>query len=140
VSFREKTLWVSFVLMFTLFGLYFWHVGQVMAGNADPDSTFQFFLLVLVALIVAEIAVRAVLRIRNPKEARAPQDERERHIELRARGIAYYVLLVGALASIGSTHLSTNAYGLAQHVLLALVVAELTRLGGQIVLFRRDAA
>lgn len=140
MSFREKTLWVSFVLMFTLFGFYFWHVGQVMAGNADGDSSFHLFLLVLVVLIVAEIAVRAVLRIRNPKEARAPRDERERHIELRARGIAYYVLLVGALASVGSIHLSTNAYGLAQHVLLVMVVAELTRLGGQIVLFRRDAA
>ncbi len=140
MSFREKTLWVSFVLMFTLFGFYFWHVGQVMAGNADPDRTFHIFLLVLVVLVVAELAVRAILRIRHPKEARAPRDERERQIELRARGIAYYVLLVGAVGSIGSIHLSTNAYALAQHVLLALVVAELTRLGCQIALFRRDAA
>ena len=139
MSFREKTVWVSFVLMFVLFGYYFWHVSQVLAGRADADTSFHLFLLVVVVLIVAEIAVRAVLRIRHPKEARAPRDERERLIELRARGIAYYVLLVAALASIGSIHLSTNPYALAQHVLLALVVAELTRLGGQLVLFRRDS-
>ena len=43
-----------------------------------------------------------------------------------------------ALATIGSIHISTNPFALAQHALLALVVAELTRLGGQLVLFRRD--
>ena len=137
MSFREKTVWVSFVLMLVLFGYYFWHVSRVLAGRADADSSFHLFLLVVVVLIVAEIAVRAVLRIRHPKEARAPRDERERQIELRARGIAYYVMLAAALLSIGSIHISTNSYALAHHVLLALVVAELTRLGGQLLLFRR---
>jgi len=140
VSFREKTLWVSFVLLFTLFGVYFWHVTQVGHGNADPNSTFHIFLLVLITLIVAELAVRLVLRIRNPKEARAARDERERAIELRARSIAYYVMLAGALLTVGSVHISTDGYFLAQHILLALVVAELTRLGAQIVIFRREAA
>jgi cytochrome b561 len=140
VSFREKTLLVSFVLMFSLFGYYFWFVSQVSAGNADPDRTLHVFLVVLVLLIVGELVVRAVLRIQNPKEARAARDERERHIELKARGIAYYVLLVAALATVGSVHISTSGYFLAQHVLMAMVLAELTRLGTQIVLFRRDAS
>ena len=140
MSFREKTLWVSFVLMLTLFGFYFWHVGQVSHGNADRDSTLHVFLLVLITLILTEIAARVVLRLRNPKEARAGRDERERAIELRARGIAYYVMLVGALLTVGSAHISTDGYFLAQHVLMAVVVAELTRLGAQIVMFRREAA
>ena len=122
-----------------MFGFYFWHVSQVLEGRADADTTFHVFLRVVVALIVAEIAVRVVLRLRNPKEARAPRDERERLIELWARGIAYYTLLAATFLSIGSIHISTSPYALAQHVLLSLVVAELTRLGGHLVLFRRDA-
>lgn len=139
MSFREKTVWVSFVLMLVLFGYYFWHVAQVLEGRADADTTFHLFLRVVVALIVAEIAVRVVLRVRNPQEARAPRDERERQIELRARGIAYYALLVAALLAIGTMHISTDPFALAHHVLLAMVLGELTRLGSQLVLFRRSA-
>lgn len=139
MSFREKTVWVSFVLMLGLFGYYFWHVSQVLEGRADADTTFHVFLRVVVALIVAEIAVRVVLRVRNPQEARAPRDERERQIELRARGIAYYTLLVAAFLVIGTMHISTDPFALAHHVLLAMVLGELTRLGSQLVLFRRSA-
>ncbi|MEQ1855684.1 MAG: hypothetical protein ABL963_04385 [Longimicrobiales bacterium] len=140
MSVREKSLWVSFVLMLVLFGYYFWYVAAVLAGNADADRTFHLFLQIVVLLIVGELAVRGVLRMKNPKEARAPRDERERQIELRARGVAYYVLLVLALAAMGSIHLSTDPFALAHHILLALVIAELTRLGTQIALFRRDRA
>ena len=66
-------------------------------------------------------------------------DERERLIDMRATRVAFYVLLVGAMASVGMVHLTSRAWVVQQVVLVAIVLAELVRFGGQILLFRRDA-
>jgi hypothetical protein len=75
--------------------------------------------------------------MQSPKEARAPRDEREWLIELKATRVAFQVLVVGALAGVGLMHITSSAWVLGQHVLLAIVVAELIKFGVQILHFRR---
>jgi len=83
--------------------------------------------------------LQVVLAVRAPREARSPRDERERLIDMRATRAAYYVLLVGAMAGVGTIHLTPSAWAMQQVVLFSIGVAELVRFGLQIVLFRRDA-
>ncbi len=137
MSFREKSAWISFVTILLVFGAYFWNVRQVLAGNVEFGAAFKVEVGLLVAFVVIEIVLHAALAMQAPNEARAPRDEREWLIEMRSTRVAFQVLVVGALACVGLIHITRNAWGIAQHVLLAVVVAQLVRFGGQIFYFRR---
>jgi archaellum biogenesis protein FlaJ (TadC family) len=138
MSFREKSAWTSFISLAIVFGIYFWNTARILARR-PAVSDFTLFFSLLVALIVVEIVLHLLIAIRSPKDARAPKDERERLIELKATRTAFFVLMVGALASIGTMHLRAGTWEMAHAVLLAIVVAELARFGKQIILYRRDA-
>jgi hypothetical protein len=56
---------------------------------------------------------------------------------MRATRLAFQVLVGGALAGVGTIHLTSSLWVVSQVVLFAVVVAELVRFGGQIVYFRR---
>lgn len=129
MSFREKSAWISAVLI-SLF-LVSSHLLSHMHAGLHP------FLLIVVTFITLEIVLHAVIAIRSPRDARAPKDERERLIGLKAARIAYYVLLVGALSSIFTIHLGARASQIAGHMFLAVVVAELVRFVSIIVFHRR---
>jgi len=139
MSFREKSAWITFVLILVFFGVYFTRVAAVIfAGHSARGLSTLFFVLVG-SLIGLEVVLHLALAVQSPREARTPKDERERLIELRATRIAFPVLLVGAFAAIGMLHLPAGRWEMAQAVLFAIVVAELVRFGAQIVYFRRDA-
>ena len=136
-SFREKSAWISFLSILVVFGVYFWRVVQVIAGQGDPHETGQLFFTLVVVLVVVEVVLHWLVAAQSPKEARSPKDERERLIELKATRVAFYVLLIGALLSIATIHHGAGRWELAHFVLFAIVVAELVRSGSQIVLYRR---
>ncbi len=137
MSFREKSAWISFVTILLVFGAYFWNVRQVLAGNAEFGTAFEVEIGLIVAFVLIEIVLHIALAMQAPSEARAPRDEREQLIEMRATRVAFQVLVIGALACVGLMHLTRSAWAIGQHVLLAVVVAQLVRFGGQIVYFRR---
>ncbi len=139
MSFREKSAWISLASLLIVFGVYFWNVARVVARQKPIAPMIPLFLGLLVALIVAEVALHLLIAMRAPHDARAPKDERERLIELTATSKAFYVLVVGALLSIGTMHLRIGVWVMAHCVLLSVVVAELVKFGTQIVLYRRDA-
>jgi hypothetical protein len=56
---------------------------------------------------------------------------------MKATRLAFPVLLVGAFAAIGTLHLDVGRWEMAHVMLFAIVVAELTRFGTQIVYHRR---
>ena len=97
----------------------------------------RLFLALIIAIVVLEVVTHVVLALRSPQDAKAPLDERERLIALRATRPAFYVLLVGAFLSIGTMHLGASTLMLAHCVLLAIWIAELTRFGTQIYQYRR---
>jgi hypothetical protein len=137
MSFREKSAWISFITILVVFGAYFWIVSQEMAGTVGDRTAFKIEVGLIVAFIVLEVVLHVALAMQAPSEARAPRDERERLIEMRSTRVAFQVLVVGALACVGMIHITRSAWAITQHVLLAVVVAQLVRFGGQIIYFRR---
>ncbi len=139
MSFREKSAWVTFLCFLAATVAYFYTLWQVMGGTVDADTLFPRFGVLLGAMVAVEIGAHLVLAFQSPREARTPKDERERLIALKATRLAYFILLVGGFASIGTIHMRANAFVIA-HVLLGVIaIAEVARFGTAIVLFRRDA-
>jgi hypothetical protein len=139
MSFREKSAWISFVSLLIAAGIYFRNVARILDHEPAVYAPYLFVILVI-AFVVVEVVLHLAIAMRSPKEARTPRDERERLIDLKATRIAFFVLLVGALATIGTMHIpGGGTWTMAHHLLLAIVVAELTKFGSQIVLYRRDA-
>ncbi len=139
MSFREKSAWISFLLILGVFIPFFWNSYRQFSGQVEVQAAVSVAVWLLVAFVVLEIVLHAAIALQAPKDARSPRDEREHLIEMRATRIAFQVLVVGALAGVATVHLSRSAWVMQQVVLLAIVLAELVKFGGQIVLYRRDA-
>ena len=135
MSFREKSAWISLILILLVFGPYFWLVGRSFAGVGHVHAGTQFALITL--FFVLEIVLHIAIGVQSPRDARAPKDEREILIELRATRVAFYVLFAGALFSIFTMHFRPTVWMLSQFVLLSIVIAELVKFASQIALFRR---
>jgi len=139
MSFREKSAWISFVTILLVFVPFFWNSYRQFQGAVTGREGVTTAFALLLTFVVLEIVLHLIVAIRAPQEAKTPRDEREQLIDMRATRVAFYVLLVGAMAGVGMVHLTSRAWVIQQVVLLAVVVAELVRFGGQILLFRRDA-
>ena len=135
MSFREKSAWISFVLIVLVFGPYFWLVGRSLMGGEHVHGGTQFALILL--FVVLEIVIHIAIAVQSPRDARAPKDEREDLIDLRATRIAFYVLFGGALLSIFTMHFRVTVWILSQFVLFSIVIAELVKFASQIAFFRR---
>jgi hypothetical protein len=139
MSFREKSAWISIVSIFVVFIPFFWNSYRQFSGQVAASEAIDVAFGLLAAFVVLEIVLHAVVAIQAPRDARSPKDERERLIEMRATRVAFQVLVVGALAAVGAVHLTRSAWVIQQVVLFAIVLAELVKFGGQVILFRRDA-
>jgi hypothetical protein len=137
MSFREKSAWISMLSMLAIYGFYFWSV--IHAGPQAGGFHFGGLLETIIALVVVQIVLTVAAAIFTPKEAKAPRDEREKLIELRAMRVAYSGLATSvALACFFGAFdppilFNTNA------LLFMLVTAEILRSACQIVQYRRSA-
>ena len=139
MSFREKSTWITFVLLLA-FGIYFGDVAVHMLDPTRPQGNYLLvFVLLVVAIVVLEVITHVAIAIRSPREAQTPIDERERLIELRSTRPAFFVLLVGAFLSVGTIHIGASTWVLAHCVLFAIWMAELTRYGSRLYHYRRGA-
>ena len=139
MTFREKRAWISFVTRFAVAAIYFTQFGLHETGHIEHHAV-GFFLLLAGAVIVVEVALQIAIVVQSPKEARTPRDEREQLINLKATRFAFYVLLAGLLVSIAVMHhRGIRVWTILNLSFFCLVAAELTRIGSQIVLYRRDA-
>lgn len=136
MSFREKSAWIFLVSILLVSGFYFLHVPWTLDPAPNPPLVRGLFYCVI-ALAVIEVAGHLVVAARAPEEARAPKDERERLIDLKATRLAHYVYVAGSLLAVSSIHLGANAIAIGYGVLLALVVAELVKNALRIVGHRR---
>jgi hypothetical protein len=135
MSFREKSAWISLILIVVLFGPYFWRVGRAFSGSTHVHFGTQFAMIGV--FVVLEIILHVAIAIQWPRDARAPKDEREDLIDLKATRGAFYVLLGGVVVSIFALHFPLNVWTLSQFVLFSVVVAELVKFASQIVFYRR---
>jgi hypothetical protein len=137
MSFREKSAWISFVLIALVFGVYFARILHLLPAALGRVNTIRLFLFLVAGLVLLEIALHVAIAIQSPRDARTPKDERDRLIDMKATRVAFPVLLVGAFATIGTQHLDMSRWQMAHVMLFGIVVAELTRFGAQIVYHRR---
>src|SRR5256885_13517885 len=140
MSFREKSAWISFVLILIFGGLWLRNVVRVEFYGLRQDPV-RFVFLMLAALIAAEIGLHIAIAIQSPRDARTPKDERERLIDLKASRVAFYVLMIGAFTSIGfGLHFpGASRFTMGALLMGAIIAALLARFGTQIALYRRDA-
>jgi hypothetical protein len=140
MSFREKSAWISFFVILVAFGFYFAaYVNHLLHPGSPHPHFFGLFLLLVVAVVVLEVVLHILVAIRSPSDANAPRDERDRLINLKAARIAFYVLMTLAFLSVGAMHHGATALFMGNCIFFAIWVAELTRFGSQIVLYRRTA-
>jgi hypothetical protein len=134
MSFREKSAWISAVLLTLFLAVFFW---PILGGHLRGAQPMHHFFVAVATFVVLEVVLHAAIAIRSPRDARAPKDERERLIALKASRIAYYVLIVGTLSSIVTIHLGSRDYQIVGFAFLAVVVSELVRSVSVIVFHRR---
>jgi hypothetical protein len=137
MSFREKSVLGSFVIMLTLFGLWVWNFGRGLLGQVERADVVRVSFILLILAVALEVAVHFALALWSPREARTPRDERERLIELYATRIAFRVLVGMALLTVASIHIGARTGVLADAMMLSIILALLVKFGSEAVLFRR---
>jgi len=121
------------------FGAYF---GALATGRIERFgmAAFQLALISIIALVVLQIVLHVLAAIGNPREARAPRDERERLFEIRARAIGYYVLVTWMIGIIVAVHFrAVQKLDVVYIAWLGVAVASVTVAAAQIIQFRRGA-
>lgn len=132
LTFREKSLWISLLVTIALFSYYFWRAFSI--GSAGPGRVGLLFVEVVILAIIIQIVCHIAVAIyKRPERA----DERDRRIAQAATRNSYYVLAASAWCVLGVAVMSFGTYWIANALLLAVVVADLTRLGSELVYYRR---
>ena len=138
MSFREKSTWISFLLLLVISIPFFYQFIRIERGLSNSRASFHLFLLLVILFVIGEIVLHALIIMQSPRDARAPKDERERLIDLKAMRVAFFVLMSGALSVIVLVHFPVDRFAIIQGLLFAVVVAELAMLGARLVYYRRD--
>ena len=138
LSFREKSTWISFVLLLAISIPFFYQFIRIERGLSNSRASFHLFLLLVILFVIGEIILHALIVMQSPRDARVPKDERERLIDLKAMRVAFFVLMSGALSVIVLVHFPVDRFAIIQALLFAVVVAELAMLGARLVYYRRD--
>jgi len=138
MSFREKSAWIILVTLIVITSAYMTHMQQPWTLAPDP-SPFMFYTLVhaVILYVIVVTVAHIVIGVRAPREARAPKDERERLISLRATAVSAYVYAILSMASIFTIHFGANQFGIGYLVLLSFVVAEVVNYAVRIYYYRR---
>ncbi len=138
MAFREKLAWISVLTMSLVYGWYFWTVFPL--ARAGAGGAFHYAKLLqgtIFAVVALQVILTIAVAIFSPREAREPQDEREKLIALKGTRTAYFVLVTGALlVSVSGIFFGTNAVLLGNDALLIVVVGNLTKDITQIVHYR----
>jgi hypothetical protein len=138
MSFREKSAWITLVAILLVSLLFLLHLPPPWSLAPQPSMFNVHVLLVSVsAFVIIEIVAHVVVALRAPLDAKAPRDERDRLIALKASSLAYYVCAVLSLGSAFLIHVGANQIGLAFCILASFVTSQAVNYGARIVYYRR---
>jgi hypothetical protein len=132
LSFREKTAWISLLSLSGIYAWYFW-------SAFGSGSRFGGLLAAIVALVIVQTVLTVAVAVAAPREAKAPRDERDRLIDLRATRFAYAVLAGCVACACFFGGFNPPVIFNANALLFFLVIAEILRSGCQIIQYRRAA-
>ena len=140
MSFREKTAWLTLCAI-VIVTLMFWYHAPPEFNSHSHRWAMLALLVSLGTYVLIEVVGYVVLRLRFPRDAKTPKDERERLIDLKALRFAYYTFVIGTFGGIfvllhvvgaGPGHIGTA-------VLAAFVAAQVVKHAARIVYYRRDS-
>jgi hypothetical protein len=139
MSFREKRAWVTLIALIGVLIMFFLHIPpQRMLAPPQSLWVLHVLLLMIATYVTIELVAYVVFRMRSPRDARTPKDEREQLIELKCRTIAWYVFVILSFGGIFMTlHMGANEIGIAFIVLLSYVIAEIVNQAFRIRYYRR---
>jgi cytochrome b561 len=136
MSFREKSAWITLSAILLVSVLFFLHGPELLDPN-PTRWTLHAAAACIGAFVAIEVVAHLVLYLRNPKDARTPQDEREQLIALKATRLAAYVYVVGSFLAVLTVHHGANGIAVGFFVLFAFVIAEIVNYATRIIYFRR---
>lgn len=140
MPFREKSAWISLFCLLATFGVFFVLLSGDRLGPTGIHK-LHWFIHAILLFIVLQIVLHLIARATAPLDAKAPLDERERVIMLKATRNAYLTLVAGAVAVPLSMHLphhGRSGWQMLPWIAIAgLFAAEVVRAISQIVYFRR---
>ena len=138
---REKVAWLSLVAMAIGFIPYYAYTAVDPPTDVLPDMPR---LSRLAAALISQAVVLGIghlwLWVSNRRESRAPADERDKAIERRALGVAYYVLIAGAVAVGCFLPFTESGWRIVNSAVGAVVLAEIVHYGVVVWSYRRGIA
>lgn len=139
MSFREKRAWVTLTTLIFVLILFWFHIPPARMLAPERDLwVLHVLMLMITTFITIEIVAHIVMRIRSPRDAKTPKDERERLIELKSRAVAWYVFAILSIGGMFHTlHLGANEAGLFLVALVSFVLAEIVNYAMRIFYYRR---
>ena len=140
MSFREKSAWVTLITLIVLTTLFSLHVDLPWSLSPQPNGfLFHVLLLTIVTFVAVKVVAHVIFRLRSPRDARTPKDERERLIELKSRAVAFHVFTGLSLGSVFvAIHLvGANVIGMGYMTLWSFVAAEIVNAALRIYYYRR---
>lgn len=139
MTFREKTHWVTLVVMIAAFGWFFIHSHMVLPRGPEHLAASGGLLIIsTVGIIIAMSIIIGFIAARNPGEAHASADERDRSIHWRGTHYAYYPAVIGMWLCVWLIFSGYDRVTLLYSLLGVVVFSELIRIGAQLWLYRRE--
>ena len=140
MSFREKSAWFVLVGLLATFGVfYFFQLhGAIEPGMAEV----HWFVHAVMGFVVLQVILHIIAAVLDRKGARAPKDEREHIIALKAARNAGLALALGVLVVPVSAHLGAHhGHDIHAHYMIfiimgALVFSEVVRAASKIIYYR----
>ena len=132
MPFREKSAWISLFCLVVAFGTF--SVGRRFVPGSNQEA--GLFFVCVVAFVVLRIVLYIIARLTAPEDARAPLDERERFIGLKAASNANMALIVGVLIVPLSMHMGISKPEMGYLAMMAIIVSEIVREISRITYFR----
>jgi hypothetical protein len=140
MSFREKSAWIVAGSMLVVYGFYFWMIAKAVAAGQTQSFHYGSLLVQAVfALVLIQILFHILVAVPKPAEARAPRDERDQLIALKAIRVAFIALSLGVVLVSFSAAVYPSSFFIVNGLLFVLVLSETVRAASQIVYYRRSA-
>jgi hypothetical protein len=141
MSHREKVAWLSLIAMAVTIGPYLIFVTISPPTGPLPNLPALSFFAAAAAVQVVILGIGHLwLRISSPEDARVPADERDRAIERRSLGAAYYTLLTGTVLVGIMLPFTSGGWTIVNAAIAVIVLAEVVHYAVALWSYRRGMA
>jgi hypothetical protein len=138
VPFHEKVAWFTLVAAVVIYSAF---VAAVLATPSAELTVWRVVVLFTIALTVQGVTIgvaKPMLALRDPEEAKAPLDERDRGVARRAFKAAYLTLMGAVVLLAMGVPYAHDAWQLTLAAYGATISADMVRMAATIVGYRRD--